>query len=222
MAPPHAQMSIAVNAASATLSERSSRLRPTDPMKFILRLGRRRPISGLRRFPRTASATCRHEACGTRAAANLPGNCVQPVTVRMGVPGNSRAALQPRTGRQKVASGASPWTSRREAYQPRQGRQTPSAHRATLFRPSGAARVLLDSTGLRPWLQPVVPPGLADPGCWARRARSRTAISCFPWCFASPGNRKTGRIANNPSFSEQAIPTKKPGKNYSGFLLDPV
>jgi hypothetical protein len=56
------------------------------------------------------------------------------------------------------------------------------------------------------------------------RAPSRAAISCLVSHDSSPhlGNRKTGRIANNPSFSAQAIPAKKPGENYFGFLLDPI
>jgi hypothetical protein len=57
-----------------------------------------------------------------------------------------------------------------------------------------------------------------------RRARSHTAILCLVSLDASPhlGNRETGRIANDPAFSAQPIPTKKSGENYFGFLLDSI
>jgi hypothetical protein len=78
-------------------------------------------------------------------------------------------------GRRKVASGASPWTCDREEYQPRQGRQRAvgtSSHPLSPLRASGPPGLHMSCwipTGLRPWLQPVVPPGLADPpDFWAR------------------------------------------------------
>jgi hypothetical protein len=62
----------------------------------------------------------------------------------------------------------------------------------------------------------------AQPGSAIPVAPASPAVRAIPDSSPHLGNRKTGRIANNPSFSAQAIPTKKPGENYFGFLLDPL
>jgi hypothetical protein len=101
------------------------------------------------------------------------------------------AALKPRMGRRKVASGASPWTCGREEYQPRQGRQRAvgaSSHPLSPLRPSGATHVLLDSHGLAPVATTCRPSGTCgSPDFWARP----TSWSPVPirTCQSSVGTR---------------------------------
>jgi hypothetical protein len=88
----------------------------------------------------------------------------------------------------QAAAVRSSWSTAR----PGRGGRGPSARRATLFRPSGPPGLHVScwsATGLRPWLQPVVPPGLADPRIFghARRRRGGYAASAFTSAWQSGG-----------------------------------